>query len=145
MPESLIRFVLSPAGRMSRRQWVLVALPLLGLPLILAGLVDYGLSRTPLAPDSALLWVGLAVMWPGIAMASRRLHDIDRSALLLLVIGIMFVGALLVFAMDNSFNGTTMWAMLALAFATLCSAILILTLSLQPGHPGLNRYGRDPH
>ena len=58
---------------------------------------------------------GLAVLVPGIAVSIRRLHDTDRSGILLL-----------------------------LALIPLVGAIIVLVFAAQEGTPGDNHYGPNP-
>jgi len=139
-----MRFFLSPTGRMSRGKWLTLALPSVGLPLIIACLIDYILGRTQLATESFLLWVGLILLWPGIALASRRMHDVNQTALRLLVFPILFIVAVVIFNVEHGFTYLTAWGMWVVALLALYPAALIFTLSTTRGDRGPNRFGPDP-
>ena len=76
------------------------------------------LSRIPVVGVIFLILYilyGLAVLVPGIAVSVRRLHDTDRTGLMLL-----------------------------LAFIPLVGAIIVLVFTVQEGTAGDNHYGPNP-
>jgi uncharacterized membrane protein YhaH (DUF805 family) len=80
---------------------------------VAASILDSGfLPESDVGPISAV--TSLALLLPGIAMAIRRLHDIDR---------------------------TGWWVLLAL---TLIGAILLIVWACFKGTNGSNRFGPDP-
>ena len=83
----------------------------------------------------------LVTFLPGLALAVRRLHDIDRSAwwiaLPLSVIGV-FAAILLLFTVSNILLPIMM------AFIAICIFVVLINWFCLPGTPGPNRYGADP-
>jgi uncharacterized membrane protein YhaH (DUF805 family) len=95
------------AGRAEYWWWQLFMV----LVAVLLGGVTYGLD--PLAQPVGL--VGLLLFLPSLAVAVRRLHDIDRSGWYILVALLPVIGTL-----------------------------ILLWWYLKPGTPGPNRFGPDP-
>ena len=83
----------------------------------------------------------LVTFLPGLAVAVRRLHDIDRSgwwlALPLIVVGI-FSAMLLLFAVRN------VALPIMMVFIAICIFVVLIYWFCQPGTLGPNRYGADP-
>src|SRR5437879_1944839 len=88
--------------------WVLFAI----LASIVASMIDLMIART-YSPLSTL--VSLALILPGLAVAVRRLHDIDRSG----------------------------WWLL-LGFIPIVGAIILIVWACKRGTKGPNRFGPDP-
>ena len=123
------------SGRSTRSEYWYASLFTFGIRLMLLGLekmtgvelIDY--------------WI-FATILPDIAIACRRLHDIDRSGGVYLL---MFVPAILMilFYLSGSVEGM----LIALVFAVMYFALLIYNVVLfcQPSQPEANRYGRAPY
>lgn len=95
-------------------------------------------------PASAV--VGLAFLYPSLALAAKRGHDRGRSESYLLV---FFLPAFLTSFlqvlgyMDEA--GHMRAALVMLGIAVLAAMIvLVIDLGLLPGEPGTNRFGRNP-
>ena len=89
---------------------------------------------------------GLAVLIPGLAVTARRLHDIDCSALWMLVpLGVLALGiALLVTSlMSGTTTGLLGWTFGVIGIYLLTTVALIVFLCLD-GTSGPNRFGPDP-
>jgi len=101
-------------GRGSRLEFTVAFAITLGLGLI-ALLLHYGLGGRPWTP-----WLDLALAvpnwWISLAALARRMHDMDKSAWLLLLMIVPIVG---------------------IVFLVWCFA--------RPGTPGANRYGAAPN
>lgn len=95
-------------------------------------------------PLSALLW--LATIVPSLAVATRRLHDTDRSGWWLLICVVPY--GLMALAGIMAFMGGGLLAMFGMAsligFVALIGALLLLYFMVLPGTPGQNRYGAPP-
>ena len=142
---------LSAEGRIRRKDFWIG-----GLILIVAGCLSVLLHV--LAP---LIW--LLLLYPGICVFSKRLHDMGKSGFLILVplaVGVIALILAMVFggigaigALITAANGgsePSSWAMLftalgvALVFlgvAGLVKLVFILWVGLSPGDTGENRYG----
>lgn len=95
-------------------------------------------------PASAV--VGLAFLYPSLALAAKRTHDRGRSELYLLV---FFLPAFLVSFLQVlgylEDGGDMKPALVTLGIAVLASMIvLVIDLGLMPGEPGANRFGPNP-
>lgn len=95
---------------------------------------------------------GLVVLVPGIAVAVRRLHDINRSGWWILApvgVALIVIGAAVawIFQASTSGGGSTagmfgsIGLLLLVYFAVLIGWIITMCL---PGTKGPNRYGPDP-
>jgi len=86
------------------------------------------------------LWT-LVTFLPGLAIAVRRLHDIDRSGWWMLlpvsVVGI-FVVTLLIYAVTGAF------VFIIPILAVIGLIVILFYWFCQPGTPGPNRFGPDP-
>ena len=145
---------LSPEGRMGQRDyWI-------GM-LILFVIWFLSPALHLLAP---LTW--LLLIYPGVCVYAKRLHDCGRSGWLILLpvvvawaaflLGLLFggvgvIGALVTMATLGTsptawatlFAG--LWVMLAfLSVAALAKLAFLLWVGLSPGDPGENRYGPPP-
>jgi uncharacterized membrane protein YhaH (DUF805 family) len=95
-------------------------------------------------PASAV--VGLAFLYPSLAIATKRTHDRGRSELYLLV---FFLPAFLVSLlqvlgyMDGDSASSPFMALLGIAVIA-SIIILVIDLGLMPGERGQNRFGPDP-
>jgi uncharacterized membrane protein YhaH (DUF805 family) len=115
----------------------------LGIHHIIGGL--YG-------PLSALLW--LATIVPSIAVAVRRLHDVNRPGwwvlvplvpeCLMIAMALATTGAVLAGGgLAAAIGGFAVTGLLGLI--TLIGAIVLIIFYVMPGTPGENRYGPNPY
>ena len=81
----------------------------------------------------------LVVLIPNLAVSVRRLHDVNKSGKLLLLV---FVPLLLIFwaAISGAYG-----LLILLFFVVLGLAIWMLVLQCMPGTNGPNKYGEDPY
>lgn len=85
----------------------------------------------------------LAIIIPGLAVAVRRLHDLNKSGWLLLApYGVMIIGLIGLLATLQSGN-TAFWVVL-LAVSGLAVLAMSLWMLFAPGTSGSNRFGDDP-
>jgi uncharacterized membrane protein YhaH (DUF805 family) len=110
----------------------------------IGGAQNYSVGVGGNGPLSGLF--GLVVLIPGLAVTARRLHDINRSALWMLVpLGTlifcvtMFVGSI----MSGSAGGSFGWAFAAIGLYFLTVVVMIVFLCFD-GTKGENRFGADP-
>lgn len=99
---------------------------------------------------------GLLLIWPQICIHAKRLHDMGRSAWLMLVpFAVSLVCAILAMMtggmamMASGGDGPAAWAgagmaMLFLGLAVLVGLVFLLWVGLTPTQPGENRYGPHP-
>ncbi len=144
-----MRFFLSPRGRMSRRQWWTLAVPVMASAFVLAGLIDVFFNKAFFLLGPARLWIGAVLLWPSFALLSRRLHDLDRSAATLFPLAALIVAALLIGFVGVGLTGETITIFSAITVVMLwfvgCAlAALVIVLSTAPGQRGTNRHGPDP-
>ena len=144
-----MRFLLSPSGRLSRRDWLVWAVPTFGGAFLFAGAVDGLLLGGNVLFGPARLWLGLALLWPSIALTTRRLHDLDRSGRELFPIGLLLAGGPLVWVSGAALTqeGLTVFTLAALGMILLgfmMAAVLLGQLCVAPGDAGANRYGAVP-
>ena len=92
--------------------------------------------------------LGLALLIPSISLATRRLHDINKSGwwqlLWLLPVAIGIIIALVSWIADLhnwAFYGT---AISILVLFTLIVVVLLIYLYVRQGDDGSNKYGEDP-
>ena len=92
--------------------------------------------------------LGLALLIPSISLATRRLHDINKSGwwqlLWLLPVAIGIIIALVSWIADLhdwAFYGT---AIAILIVFTLIVVVLLIYLYVRQGDDGSNKYGEDP-
>lgn len=133
---------LSPNGRIDRPTfWI-------GFGLIFAGSV--AVNFIPLVGNL----LGFLLIWPQVCVHAKRLHDMGRSAWLLLI---PFVISVVAFAVaiangaNNLLNGTyaippgnVAVMMTALAIPFLAGVGFVLCVGFTPGQSGDNRYGPGP-
>lgn len=141
-------FLTSTHGRVSRFDYnVKFLLPYFILSLV-AALIDYsylGKAITqPQAKTYAMWTLTVAFLWPTIAIAIKRLHDLNYSGwylvtayVLPLVIGSGLIGY---FAAHQNIIATTSIAILLLCFVL----TFMLILCCAKGTPGPNRFDAEP-
>lgn len=144
-----MRFLLSPSGRLSRRDWLVWAVPVLGGAFLLVGVVDALLLAGNVLFGPARLWFGLALLWPSIALTVRRLHDLGRSGRELIPIGLLLAGAPLVWVSGAALTqeGFTVFTLAALGMILLglmAAAGLLGQLCVGAGDELTNRHGASP-
>ena len=130
------------SGRSSRAEyWYFTALMWFLSLLILLGEMMLGkAAEGVLAVLNSLF--GLVTLIPSLAVAVRRLHDINRSGFVLLKYGFA-VGVILVLLVPAAFLGTFGVGLLVLAAIVVCVKFLILMVL--EGDPGPNLYGPNPY
>lgn len=144
-----MRFLLSPSGRLSRRDWLVLVVPVFGWAFLLAGVVDARLLGGNVLFGPVRLWLGLTLLWPSIALTTRRLHDLDRSGRELFPIGLQLAGGPLVWVSGAALTqeGLTVFTLAALGMILLgfmMAAVLLGQLCVAPGDAGANRHGAVP-
>ena len=104
-------------GRARRKEfwWFELFVYLISLALILAEIAVVGFDAARKLSFGPSTQFTLAILIPGLAVAFRRLHDIDRSAWWLLITLIPFIGV-----------------------------VILLVWHCQRGTAGPNRFGPDP-
>jgi uncharacterized membrane protein YhaH (DUF805 family) len=85
---------------------------------------------------------GLATLFPSMAVAVRRLHDINRSGFVLLKY-IIAVAAILVLLPVAAFFGSFVAGLLVLAVIAVCLKFFVLMVT--EGDRGPNLYGPNPY
>jgi uncharacterized membrane protein YhaH (DUF805 family) len=89
----------------------------------------------------------LVTFLPGLALAFRRLHDVDRSgwwlALPLGVVGVLAAIGLLFTVRSISLPLMIILGAICI-FVTICIFVVLICWLCRPGTPGPNRYGADP-
>lgn len=149
MPVSLSSWLslVDPRGRCNRTGLLVAAVGLMAAQGAMA-LVEAGLG-TAAAP--LLLPVKLLVLWVAFAATARRLHDIGRSAwMMLAAMGGFIVWSIVVaVALVLTVGGKVLvpaspwfWVSFAISMAPMFAATLWLHLA--PGTPGPNAYGPVP-
>ena len=146
VPPNLGQFYFSPSGRISRSQyWLKYFVPVfvIGVILHLAG-----------EQLSILLSIfNFVILWPGIAILIKRIHDRNKSGWLVwvlyvpLILAIIFtIVTLVVFAFGGNGAG---WA-LGVVAGILWAIVLVVTIwffvefGCMRGTIGANQYGADP-
>lgn len=94
----------------------------------------------------------LALLIPNLAVTVRRLHDTNRSGLLVLWLyliafgdGMLSVITTMLSAAHASFAAKMLIALVVLAsLSMIVYAVFLLIWLVSPGTPGDNRYGPDP-
>jgi uncharacterized membrane protein YhaH (DUF805 family) len=134
------------SGRARRKEYWLFALLVLVVSLVLsvieaaAGLADEETAYGPLSG----LW-SLVVFIPSLAVAVRRLHDLDRTGWWIiapLAAGLVYVAGIVLIFTDNAVTGG---ALAGVGFVVMMIAvILLLVFMVLPGTNGPNRFGPDP-
>lgn len=146
--QHLLFSLIDPRGRCNRKGLLVAALVLLAVEI--AAVVVVWLSQMPV-DHPALLVTKAALMWVAIAAACQRLHDLGRSAWLILpaMLGLLawsFAAALatvVTFGPDAAVPGTFgFWLVFAAVSAPMLAALLWLHFA--PGQPHANNYGPQP-
>jgi uncharacterized membrane protein YhaH (DUF805 family) len=144
------QFYFSPSGRVSRSQyWLRFFVPvlLIGIVLNLAELTGNPLIRMVQSVFQ------LIVLWPGIAVLIKRIHDRGKSGWLVwalygpLIVAILFTIAVLIAIAAGSGGAAWGWGIIAVALWTAVVGVAIWFLvefGCLRGTIGANRYGPDP-
>ena len=147
MPLSQLLF--SFQGRINRKPWWLVGLALLGIMLVLSvvAAVFAGsaiLNDDPMAMIGALggmviffLVLMVPLIWIGLALGAKRLHDRNKSAWWLLV---FYVLPGVVDGIGSSVGLSTIFSLVAFAL----SIWGLVEMGFLRGTVGPNQYGPDP-
>ena len=84
-------------------------------------------------------------LMPTLAVATRRLHDTNRSGWWLIFPLILFVSVLVLSTIaDETGSAPFFLAALAATLGVLIAYVALLVFLIQSGSPGPNQYGRDP-
>ncbi|HEY9235099.1 MULTISPECIES: DUF805 domain-containing protein [Phenylobacterium] len=131
---------LTPEGRIGRRDfWI-------GFAIIFAAGVVAGVIPL-LGP-----LIGFLLIYPQVCVHAKRLHDMGRTAWLMLIPGAVFLGAMIVAtmmgglaAMSGDFGAVHGAAMMATGLAFMLSFLVglafLLWIGLTASQPGENRFG----
>ncbi len=143
-------FYFSAEGRASRSQyWLKYVLPVVVIGLALDLLALAGGRAARLAPDI----FQLVVLWPGIAMLIKRIHDRNKSGWLVwllyapLILAVIFtLGTVVVFGIHGVGAGTGLgFISVVLWIVTVIVAIwFFIEFGCMRGTIGANWYGPDP-
>ena len=133
-------------GRAPRAEywWYVLAVVVVS---VIAYVIDdlLGLKGTigPYGVLSALL--GLALLCPGLAVATRRLHDTNRSAWWLLLLVPYLISTVMAVQAMASGSVAALGSAGLLAIIGLIGCVILLVFMVLPGTPGENRYGSNPY
>jgi uncharacterized membrane protein YhaH (DUF805 family) len=146
------------SGRSSRSEFWFFILFLVIL-LIIASIIDQAVLGSQ-GPGILYFIVAIGHLIPGIAVSVRRLHDIDRTGLWVLLfwlapivvslIGMVLMGGSIFMMMSGETAGmaagfATMGAgFLLIAIIDIAIAIIAIVFYVTPGTPGENTYGPPP-
>ena len=148
------QFYFSPRGRISRSQyWLKLFLPVFAVGLVL-GLLRLANGEVTSGPFSTLGFLfHLAVLWPGIAILVKRIHDRNKSGWLawllyapLIVIIITLIGGGIAIAVGNNVAGGTLFIISGVLgiFLVIVAIWFFIEFGCLRGTIGANRYGPDP-
>lgn len=142
-------------GRISRKSYWVGTIIVLAASMVLTMALGplFGLSLRDLIssnpPARALkldLLVNLIVLWPGLAITIKRLHDRNRPTRWVIILFFFFAATMVVEYMG--FMGTPDTPnpiYLGLILSTLVVGLwLLIELGFVPGSKGVNEYGPDP-
>ena len=143
-----VQFYFSPSGRISRSQYWLRYF----VPVLLVGVI---LSSLQLVSDGFQVFLGLfqlTVLWPGIAVLIKRIHDRNKSGWLvwvlyapLLVATIFTIAVFIAIALGSSEIASLSILSGVLWIAVAAVAIwFFVEFGCMRGTVGGNRYGADP-
>ena len=103
-------------GRISRQPFWIAVLALWAASIAIAIVTSILFGSQSIATLAVQAIVGLALLWPSLAVAVKRYHDRDKSGWWILILFIPIIGLV--------------WYIVELGFL--------------PGTPGPNRFGLDP-
>jgi uncharacterized membrane protein YhaH (DUF805 family) len=138
------------SGRSRRKEYWLYTLFIFIVGMIIAGIEEaLGIARMIAGiygPASALL--AAATLIPGLAVAVRRLHDIDRTGWWLLleipIYGFVVFGAASATGFPLLETGEGVALVLAGFVSMIIAALVLLVFCVTDGTQGPNRFGSDP-
>jgi uncharacterized membrane protein YhaH (DUF805 family) len=129
-------------GRISRQRFWLVSLAMIALTLVLVGiLVATALIEGVGEIGEGTLWlliINLPMIWIGLAVAAKRLHDRDRSAWWLLAFYALPA------VLDGAGNAMGGFGLVLSLVSLAISVWAIVELGFLRGTPGPNTYGPEP-
>lgn len=144
----LPHMLFDPRGRVDRKGLLVLALALLALQALFAGALATGLLAVSSAP--AIL-IKLAFLWVALVAASKRLHDLGRSAWwIAITLAAMIVWAVIAVLIVLPIYGQAMLVpgsdgyMVTLALNMLPILAATLWMHFAKGEPVDNRYGPAP-
>ena len=139
------------SGRASRAEYWSFTLLVLAMGLIGTAIeLRLGLPRLGLVFGPLTFGLALVTFIPGLALQTRRLHDVGVSGWWALVMWGPFFAAIVYFAgqsglvMTMAFDTGWMTAMLLFNLAQTLGGFALITLLIQRGRRGRNSYGEDP-
>jgi uncharacterized membrane protein YhaH (DUF805 family) len=142
----MLRFLFSPYGRISRRDWWLKVY-LGSLALVAAALaIDLLLLKTE-GPGPTSDTVGLLWVWPIVAAYIKRLHDLGRTGWWLLApvsVGLLCWSAIYFGRRYFGPDAAAPYYIAAVAVGFIVNAALLFFVFFVPGQRGVNKYGPDP-
>jgi uncharacterized membrane protein YhaH (DUF805 family) len=134
---------LSLKGRAGRREFWVIFAPVIawnvGLIWALGVVAPTGIHSLFLAL-ACLIFLIMAPDWLGVAVIVRRLHDLGRSVVWIVVAG--FAARLAQALYKGLAEGWPRWLLISVAIGLACAAVAYL--GLKPGASGANEYGPDP-
>ncbi len=150
MPDiaTIAQELVDPRGRCNRKGLVILAVAILALEAVI-GLIVLALGISLEGPLA--ISIKLAFFWTAFAAASKRLHDLGRSAwwvaagLLGLIVWsfALAIAALMAFGPHVLTTSTAVYA--AIMIGTMLPALAaLLWLHFAKGHPGPNKFGPQP-
>lgn len=144
------RFLFSPSGRICRKQyWVWFFLPVTAIGIVLAVVSLIPGWYFKLLPNLFSLFM----LWPGIAILIKRIHDRNKSGWLVwamyipaILLAIFAVGAIIAGAAGSTGAAATLGIIAGVfGIATACVAIwFFVEFGCLRGTIGANKYGPDP-
>lgn len=141
----MLRFLFSPAGRVSRKDYWLRWIVPSTLATVVTSFLDAAAGVTAFGP-----FLTLALFWPNMAITAKRYHDRGMSGWWVLW-SILIVGGagLLVFSatetlLYGNIVGAWFGAWIGLYVGTFAMIAFALIVYFLPGERGANRFGPDP-
>ena len=133
------------AARPAYWWWVLFAAIVNTIATALDRAWHFGGIATPTGTQGALsLVVSLALLLPGWAVFTRRMHDTDRSAWWWLLLVLPSIGWFVLILFLASAGVQITWLPLLVALLAIVGVIVLIVFLASPGTPGPNRYGPPP-
>jgi len=147
---SFAQFYLSPRGRISRSQyWLRFFLPVFVISLILDLVASAGGHGLKLLPSL----FQLAILWPGIAVLIKRIHDRNKSGALVwalyapFILTLVFAIAAILAVVAQSSGAASALGVMAGVFGVAVLVVGIwffIEFGCMRGTIGVNAYGPDP-
>lgn len=143
-------FLFSPAGRICRKQyWVWFFLPVLAIGLVLDALTLIPGWFFKTLPSL----FQLVMLWPGIAILVKRIHDRNKSGWLVwliyapLILALIFIIGTIIAAAAKATGATATLGIIAGVLGIVVLGIAVwffVEFGCMRGTIGANRYGPDP-